>query len=714
MNDSSRFRAIRWGAAWFFSLLMLCLIPPQAMSDDGVRGVTATDLYAFRWIGDPQISPDGSRSVFVEVSVDEKREDYRANLAWLDVSANANVRPLTSGERDTMPRWSPDGRHIAFLRPTATGDQSRPQVHLLPLSGGEARAVTSLPQGVSEFAWSPDGRSLAVVGRELRADIPENDDAAGVRVITTALFRNDGSGYRDNTLQQQLWRVDLAPDGQAGAEPLKLTDDLCGKRGLVWTPDGSAIAYQASCNPEPYLATRSTRLVQVPKDGGPPGTLLDFAGSLSGWRFSPDGQQIAFVGSPLRSPVTAYSQGSVYIAGAADAGEVRALTQEGDLDFASGLAGDQAAPIGGGPASLAWDPDGRSVLVQAARHGELNIYRVGLADGQVQPVTSGRQSVSAFSLSNDGEKLLYLRSDQTVMEDLWLIPARAGEARQLTSLNAPLFAEVAMPEPEAFWYESFDGTRVQGWIVKPPGFRPGRKYPMILQVHGGPHAAYGEVFTHEFQFLAARGYVVVYTNPRGSTSYGQVFANAIQYAYPGEDHLDLMAAVDAVLARGYVDPEKVGITGGSGGGVLTNWAISHTDRFAAAVSQRSIADWAAFWYSSDIVGFQEGGFFPKPPWLIPEQYLARSPISRAHLVKTPTMFVEGEADYRTPPTAGGEAMFRALKYHRVPTVMVRFPDEPHGLSRMGKPRYRTERLRHIVNWFDIYLQGAPADEYQVR
>jgi dipeptidyl aminopeptidase/acylaminoacyl peptidase len=276
-----------------------------------------------------------------------------------------------------------------------------------------------------------------------------------------------------------------------------------------------------------------------------------------------------------------------------------------------------------------------------------------------------------------------------------------------------VFSTLDIPTPEEFTYNSFDGKRIQGWILKPPGFTTSRKYPLILEIHGGPNAAFGYTFTHEFDWMATKGYVVLYVNPRGSTSYGQDFANIIQHNYPGDDYKDLMVGVDEVVKRGYVDSTKMGATGGSGGGVLTNWIVGHTHRFAAAVSQRSIADWTGFWYTADFTLFHPT-WFSGPPWENQKQFADLSPITYVTNVTTPIMFVEGDADMRTPPVMGGEQMFRALKYLHKPTVMVRFPDETHELSRSGKPWHRVERLRHIVGWFDKYLMNRPEPQYDLQ
>jgi dipeptidyl aminopeptidase/acylaminoacyl peptidase len=266
--------------------------------------------------------------------------------------------------------------------------------------------------------------------------------------------------------------------------------------------------------------------------------------------------------------------------------------------------------------------------------------------------------------------------------------------------------------PEEIDYTSFDGKRIQGWIQKPPDFDPQKKYPLILDIHGGPHTAYGWVFDHEFQWMAAKGYVVLYLNPRGSTSYGQDFGNIIQYHYPGDDYRDLMVGVDEVLKRGYVDPKRLCVTGGSGGGVLTDWTITHTDRFAAAVSQRDISNWASWWYTADFTLFQPN-WFEAPPFEDPQDYSNRSAITFVKNIHTPVLFVLGESDYRTPQDSGGEQLFRALKYMKRPTAMAVFPRETHELSRSGEPWHRIERLEYIVGWFDKWAMGVDHPEFDV-
>ncbi len=435
-------------------------------------------------------------------------------------------------------------------------------------------------------------------------------------------------------------------------------------------------------------------------------------GAISRPSPSPDGSRVAFIASLNGRPVRSYSQPDLFVVDRAT-GAVTNLTERYDYDIGGGLAGDQRAPRGSSATRPVWTPDGTAIVTVAAAEGRANLVRVDAATGAVRAITEGDQEIQGFTAARDGQAAL-LSASPTRLGAIELGRLdRPASFRVVAAMNEGLMSALDLPEPEMFWARSFDGARIQGWILKPPGFDPSKKYPLILQIHGGPHAAYGATFTHEFLWMAAKGYLVVYTNPRGSTTYGQQFGNSIQHRYPGDDYRDLMAALDAVIGRGFVDRSRLGVTGGSGGGLLTNWALTRTTRFAAAVSQRSIADWEAWWYSADFTLFTPS-WFKGPPWQQQKDFVGRSPIAQVDKITTPLMLIEGDADYRTPPAAGGEAMFRALKYRKVPVVMVRFPDEGHELSRSGAPWRRIDRLRHIVGWFDKWLKGETRPEYEVQ
>jgi dipeptidyl aminopeptidase/acylaminoacyl peptidase len=387
------------------------------------------------------------------------------------------------------------------------------------------------------------------------------------------------------------------------------------------------------------------------------------------------------------------------------------LTERYDFDFGSDdIASDQHPPRGGGAKPLAFSADGRFVYGVAVRQGAARLARVDATSGDVEELTDAAHEVIAGSATPDASRFALTVGDVTRPGDLCVYDVARRALITVWSPNRALFAERTLGEVEEFWCDGFDGTKLHGWIVKPPDFDAAKKYPLILEIHGGPHTAYGVGFFHEFRALAAAGYVVLYTNPRGSTTYGQEFGNVIQYRYPGDDFRDLMSCVDHVIARGYVDEARLGVTGGSGGGLLTNWVIAQTDRFAAAITQRCVADWASMWFSCDFAMFLPT-WFRTTPMEDPQAYLERSPVYLAEKIRTPLMVIHSEEDWRCP-IGQGEAMFRALKALKKPAVMVRFPGENHELSRSGAPSRRVQNQEHIRRWFDRWLKGIPAPEYE--
>lgn len=693
-------------------VLAVVLAAGAGASAEDRRPITETDLLDFVWAADPQISPDGRAVAFVRVVADRARDTYDSSI-WMVPAAGGAPRPLTTGRRDTAPRWSPDGRRLAFLRvEEQAGQPGRAQVFSLPLDGGEPAAITAMPEGVTTYAWSPDGRHLAVGSFErttpARTTEPGRPRPSDARVITRSMFRRDGAGYTDTGRRP---RVFLVAPGAAGA-PRMVGADRPGDTDPVWSPDGTRLFFVAQTVVEPDHVPPRGVLAEYDVASGTVRDVASIDGTISRPAPSPDGARIALVGSLSGQPLRSYNESDLLVVDRAS-GAVRNLTEAYDHDIGDGLAGDQRAPRGSSSSRPIWTPDGSAIATVAAAEGRAPLVRVDAASGRVTPLADGDHDVQGFTATAAGASALLLASPTRLPEIHVGDLTRAGSFARRAAFNDALMARLDLPEPESFWATSFDGTRIHGWILKPPGFDAARRYPLILQIHGGPHAAYGATFTHEFLWMAARGYVVVYSNPRGSSSYGQRFGNLIQHRYPGDDYRDLMAALDHVVALGYVDTSRLGVTGGSGGGVLTNWAITRTDRFKAAVSQRSIADWEAWWYSADFTLFHPT-WFQGPPWRQQADFVARSPVSHADRIVTPLMLIEGEADHRTPPAAGGEAMFRALKYRKVPVVMVRFPEEGHELSRSGAPWRRVDRLRHIVGWFDRWLKGEEQPEYTVR
>jgi dipeptidyl aminopeptidase/acylaminoacyl peptidase len=709
------------------------------------RLITERDLFEFTWVADPQLSPDGSRVALTRVRVDEKRSGYETSIWTVGTSGGEPPIRITNGKRDARPRWSPDGRRIAFVRggeKDETGKPKPPQIALLSLAGGEAWIVTDLPKGASDPVWSPDSKRLAFLSSTSPEDLEkakrkkgpakpveskdaesaknaaptkpsdaDGDHEPDVHVISRAVYRSNDEGYLDPKHHAHIWVLDVPTTSDELPKPVQLTRGDFDEGGIVWSRDGSRVYFLTRRVDEPYYESPTTEIDSVPVAGGEAEKLATIPMGFGELALSPDGRKFAFHGS-VEAPVRSYSQPDLWVMDVARDAQPRNLTANYDFDMGATVGGDNAAPRGGRGRRLNWSPDGRWLFDLVEKEGRTFLARVDTESGALSEVTKGDQAVLDYSMTSDARTIVALVSTPVMIGDLFAV-AGDGTQTRITDFNHALWSRLNLTAPEEINYASFDGRRIQGWIQKPPDFVPEKKYPLILNIHGGPHAAYGWVFDHEFQWMAAKGYVVLYVNPRGSTSYGQEFGNIIQYHYPGDDYRDLMIGVDEVVKRGYVDPKKLGVTGGSGGGVLTDWTITHTDRFAAAVSQRDISNWASWWYTADFTLFQPR-WFKAPPFEDPQDYTNRSAITFVKNIHTPVMFVLGEADYRTPQDSGGEQLFRALKYLKRPTVMVVFPRETHELSRSGEPWHRIERLDHIVGWFDKWLMGVPHPEYDVR
>ncbi|HXM41258.1 MAG TPA: S9 family peptidase [Bryobacteraceae bacterium] len=692
------------------------------------RPITETDLYAFHWIASPQISPDGAKIVYTLVTVNAKHDNYETSL-WIIPANGGPARPLTSGTHDSSARWSPDGRTLAFLRVPEQKDKDGkpqpPQIYLLSMDGGEARPLTDIPKGASGLAWSPDGRRIAFLSTTLPKDFDKKidknkegkeEEESDVRVIVKAAYRMNGEGYLESDRPSHIWTAPV-PKIPAGTEKAaQVTNGEFSESGIVWSHSGAQIYFTSDRVREPYYEPPHEEIYAVGATGGDISKIAAIDGSIHAISLNPDGSHIAFVASINSGgglPQRSYSQPDLFVTTSEPGGTPRNLTAAYDYDIGGGVGGDQAPPRGSSPSRPYWSADGRAIVVDSAEEGRANLKRIDAETGKVEWLTNGNHSVFSYSATPDGSKAAILISSPTNIGDLFLLDGAPGHVDRLTHVNDELFTNLNLTEPETIWYKSFDGRRIQAWVQRPPDFSPDKKYPLILDIHGGPHSAYGYTFDHEFQWMAAKGYMVLYPNPRGSTSYGQEFGNLIQYAYPGDDFKDLMAGVDELIARGWVDPDKLGVTGGSGGGVLTNWTVGHTTRFKAAVSQRSIADWRDFWYTADFTLFTTF-WFRGAPWEQEADFKERSPITYVDKITTPLMLIEGESDFRTPPGAGGEQMFRALKYLKKPVVMVRFPGETHELSRSGKPVHRVERLQHIVAWFDKYLEDQDIHTYDIN
>ena len=500
----------------------------------------------------------------------------------------------------------------------------------------------------------------------------------------------------------------MPTSGEGPVPARQLTFGRYDEEGLKWSRDGKRIIFTSDRVDEPYYDSPDVDAYTVADTGGPIEKIIDIDGPIRDVVPSPDGGDYAFAGWINPAHRQSYTQSAVFLF---HNDAVTPILSGGDGDIGSAVTGDQHPPRGGGSSPLVWTDDGHAIVTALTEHGQSNLVRINVASRHVEPLTTGAHDVVAYTATPGGARFALTLSDATHIGDLYLLDAGTRALTQLTHVNDSLFTALRLSTPERISYHSFDGKMIEAWVYKPVDFATGAKYALILNIHGGPHAAWGDTFFQEAQVMAARGYVVLLPNPRGSTSYGEVFGNVIQYHYPGDDYRDLMVGVDTLVARGYVDSKRLGVTGGSGGGLLTNWVVGHTHRFAAAVSMRSIADWAAWWYTADFTLFTPS-WFREPPFKDPQDYAQRSPITYIEQVTTPLMLIEGEADSRTPSGSGGMTMFRALKALHRTTVMVSFPGETHELSRSGKPRHRVERLQNILSWFDKYLQDKQVTAYE--
>jgi dipeptidyl aminopeptidase/acylaminoacyl peptidase len=685
--------------------------PPSAKGEPAPkRPMREDDVLAFVWIADPQISPDGTKVAFTRVHVDREADEYRTTL-WIGDTSRGDARPLTSGDRDSQPRWSPDGTRIAFVR---AKEAVKPgQLHVLPMTGGEASCLTALEKGVSLPAWSPDGLRIAFLsGTNPALDDPEKKKPKNepARVVTKPVFRENNVGFYDFEHRDHVWVVEAA-----GGTPRQITTGRFAEGAPQWSRDGKRIFTVSDRRDEPWFGLEDSKLYAVspelatPTDGAELGLVADFAGPVLGFVEAKDGR-FAVIGGILAGVPHAYEQWDVLLLSGPWPMKPKRLNATRDYAIGEGVNSDQHPPRGGGEVRIAFNADQSAVLVGGAREGASLLLSIDIASGAVKELTPRANDVVAATSTPDGKRWAMTLGSLERPGDLYAFDVTGTKPTKLYGPNDAWLSGIALGQIEEIWYTSFDGTKCHGWIVKPPDFDPKKKYPLILEIHGGPHTAYGVGFFHEFHQLAGAGYVVLYTNPRGSTSYGWEFAHVIQYKYPGDDATDLLVGVDEVVKRGYVDAKKLGVTGGSGGGLLTNWLVTQTDRFAAAVTQRCVSEWASMMYSADFAMFLPY-WFKKQPYEDPQEYLERSPVSFADRITTPLMVIHSEEDWRTP-IGQGEAMFRALKYQRKPTVMIRFPGENHELSRSGTPSRRVQNQEHIKKWFEKWLMGKDVPGYE--
>jgi len=640
------------------------------------RFVTPEDLASFRFAGDPQISPDGSRVLYAVKVVDG--EKYSQHL-WIDDD------PFTLGKvTDATPRWSPDGRRIAFVR---TKDEES-QVWLMSISGGEPSPVTSLPPGkITALEWSPDGSRLAIVfHKDADPSLRKEKKQPTLRHITRLHYKEEGTGLLDRERDHLhvVWIGDK--------RTVQLTDGEWDDADPAWSPDGLWIAFVSNRQPDADYCLDVRDVWVVAAGGGEPRRLPKPAGPAFQPQWSPDGKQIAFLGHDAPKGAWGVKNVHVWLVPAGGAQPARDLMPGFDRTCEDVVITDTKALHGAGQKPV-WSPDGREIYFIASDAGSCHLYRIPSAGGAPVRLTDGPREVINFSTVRG--KFALLVSDPLNIADVYDFSA-GGELTRRTNVNRALFDGLRLSVPE-----SFDSAGVQGWLIRPPVIDANRKYPLILSIHGGPRAMYGNAFFHEFQVLAAKGFVVLITNPRGSQGYGEKFADAITADWGNLDTKDLMAATDAAAKLPYVDPARIGLCGGSYGGFMTNWIVGHTDRFKAAITERSLSNLFSFYGTSDI-GFEDYREFGGAAFDRPEAYAKMSPITYVKNVKTPLLILHSENDLRCPMEQA-EQFYVMLKALRKDVEFVRFPEECHDLSRTGRPDRRLARLEVIVRWWETKL-----------
>jgi len=662
------------------------------------RPITAEDLYRLRLVPDCRISPDGRHVVFVLTRADRKTEKKRANL-WIVPTSGGPPRQFTFGEHsDTSPRWSPDGSRIAFL--SNRGDEKQPQVHVIPFDGGEARPLTGMAGTFGALDWTPDGRRLVCTFRRKDADEIEREQdeekkKLGVvaRHVTRVFYKEDGKGF----LPRERWHI-WTIDARTGRGTQLTEGDVHDETDPAVSPDGAWLALCSNRAPDPDLDPESIDLFVMPIGGGDMRRIDAPLGEKTMPRFSPDGSLIAWYGAEGRMP---WPNTRVWVAPADGSGPARDLTGRYDLNVSNWTIND----VGGAPMTPpTWSPGGRRIMFPVARHGDSTVHSVTVDGDDLQTVIGGPGVAGTFSFDRAGRRVAWFGAGMTEPGEVYVRAVATGAARRLTRVNDRLLRGIDLGHVEEVWFKGPAGNDLQGWIITPPGFDPSKRYPSILEIHGGPRTQYGNLFMHEFYFLAAHGYVVYFCNPRGGQGYGEEHAKAIWNNWGTADYEDVMAWADYVAKQPYIDPARMGVTGGSYGGYLTNWIIGHTGRFRAAVTQRCVSNLVSMYGSSDFNWAFQREFGDVPPWQDVENYWRQSPIKYIGNAKTPTMVIHSEQDLRCA-IEQGEQVFVALKRLGVETEMVRFPDEPHGLSRGGRTDRRIERLNSILRWFDAHLKA---------
>lgn len=675
------------------ALLLPCMALASPVAAEGpASAFSGEDLFKLEVARDPQPSPNGKLIAYVRQSGDVMSDRLRRSI-WLIDPASGQQSPLVTGPGSYVsPRWSPDGTRIAYIAANDDGAQ----LWVRWIATGTVARLTNLPDAPQAIAWSPDGKSIAYSMR-----VPEDGPRLGkapakpegaqwaepLEIYDRVTYRTDSGGYIRPGYNHLFL---ISADGGA---PRQLTFGAFDDDGpLSWTPDGKAILFTSVRRPDWQREPFDSEVHQLDLGSGKLTALTTRYGPDANPVASPDGRMIAYLGFDDRH--RSFQNTYLYVMNR-DGSGARALTARHDLSIDE----------------VQWAPDSKSLIVGYDEKGAKKLGRVGL-DGSLKPVAAGLSGAGYdrpytggdYAVGRDGTIAWTAGSDQRPPD---VHALRAGKAAQLTRLNDGWLSAKALAKVDKVPVTAPDGRPIDAWLMLPPGRQPGQKVPMILEIHGGPHSAYGPWFSTDYQLYTAAGYAVLYTNPRGSTSYGEAFAALIDRAYPGDDYGDLMASVDAAIAGGAIDPDNLFVTGGSGGGVLTSWIVGKTDRFKAAATQKPVINWTSEALTMDGTMFTSRYWFDAPPWVDVTPYWKRSPLSLVGKVKTPTLVVVGSEDYRTP-VSESEQYYAALQIAGVPTALVKVPGASHG-GIAARPSQAAAKASAILAWFDRYRSDKPVE-----
>ncbi len=665
-------------------LILICfLVVTPAMSQVSNK-LEMLDIFDLEYISDPRISPDGQQIIYTRNFKDIMTDKNLSNLWIINFDGTQN-RPLTTGKQnDRSARWSHDGSKVVYL----SNKSGKTELYLRWMDSGEERVLANTPKTPSNIRWSPDDKYLAFnmfVARANPSPIKMPQKPAGAKwnsppkYVDNLNWRRDGVGELPSG-NQQLFTIPIS-----GGTPRQITEGPYNHSNAVWSPDGSHLYFSANMREDIEYEGLDSDIYSLKLSDGNLTKLTSRYGPDGSPRISPDGKKMAYTG--FDDEYLGYQQQKLYISNI-DGSNSKLVS--GNFDRSIG--------------NINWSADGKGLYFQYVDKGHTKIGFI-TTSGKVSQVTEGLGGQSlgrpytsgGYTIATNGN-YAYTWGENYEPADVGA--GNDGKNQRITKVNEDLFDYKKLGNVEEIWYKSSaDGRDIQGWIVTPPDFDPSKKYPLILEIHGGPFSSYGAVFSGEIQLMASAGYVVLYTNPRGSTSYGAEFGNLINKNYPSEDYDDLMSGVDEVISRGYIDEGQLFVTGGSGGGVLSSWIVGKTNRFAAAVVAKPVINWYSWALNSDMSAYGTRYWFDKKPWEDPEKYLKHSPISLVGNVTTPTMLLTGEADLRTP-IHESEQYYTALKLRKVPTAMVRIPGAYHGIA--ARPSNLIAKISSVLTWFDKY------------